>query len=77
MDKTYYSLNFRDFATIKKIEGITCTNYELVGDFVPIESLISIIYDLYEEYDAKCEELEDLRKDLEDNYKPIPYEDQI
>lgn len=65
----------------KKIEKITCTDYEgwldkekeqvLVGS----DGIIGMLEDLLCEIDYLKERYNDLEKDVQDNYKPIsPYE---
>jgi len=46
-------------------------------DLVSIEELISLIEDLKGDYDSAQEKIEDLEQDIKDNYKPIPYREQI
>lgn len=46
-------------------------------DLVSIEELIGCIEDLDSEVERLNEKNEDLIRDMEDNYRPIPYEEQI
>ena len=55
---TYLKLLDSEYKMLKDIEKITNTDYE-VGDFIKVESLISIIEDLKIEYDRLLEEKED------------------
>ena len=55
---TYLRLLDSEYKMLKDIEEITNTDYE-VGDFIKVESLISIIEDLKIEYDRLVEENED------------------
>lgn len=55
----------------KKVENITNTNYYPEGDMVPVDSLPVMIEDLLYEYEILKEELEDLKQDLKENYKPV------
>lgn len=67
----------------ERIKKETITNYEgeLVKKeeyyFVDENSVISMLEDLYYEIDHWKEQYEDLKRDLEENYKHIPYEEQI
>lgn len=60
-----------------KIEKITGIDYDFKGNFLPSESITSIIEDLISEIDRLEEKYSDLEQDLEDNYRPISYEEQI
>lgn len=59
----------------EKIEKITGTDYDFKGNFLPSESITSIIEDLICEIHVLEEKYEDLEKDLEDNYKPYTKEE--
>lgn len=65
----YYKLENNEFERIKEVEKITFSDYELVGDFIPVESMICAIEDLLVEYQRKGEELKDLQQDIENNYE--------
>lgn len=74
----YYKLDEKKLETINKVSDITSTDYELLGNFVPVDSLICIIDDLLYEIDHLQEKYKDLEKDIEENYelKPFnPYEE--
>ena len=62
---------------IEKIEEVTFTRVNRINDFVYAEDIKSIIEDLLIAIDEKTEELDDLKQNLEDNYKPIKDEEQI
>ena len=72
----YEILNEKDKELIEKISKITLTNYE-TGSFIKIETWKEIIYDLLDEIYNLQEKIEDIEQDIESNYKPIPYEEQI
>lgn len=55
----YYKLNEKEKEMMKKVEKITLTDYELLGDFIPVDSLVSAISDLLYEIDYLNEKLED------------------
>ena len=59
-----------------KIENITGVDYEFKGNFLPSENIVSIFEDLIYEIDRLEEKYEDLEKDLEENYRPIPVSEQ-
>lgn len=46
-------------------------------DFVSIETLLATIEDLDGEVENWKEKYEDLEEDLRENYKPIPYAEQV
>lgn len=62
---------------LKRIQGITLTEYTKEGSFLPVESVTDIIADLILEIDRLEEKIEDIEQDREDNYKPISYAEQV
>ena len=50
---------------------------EFKKDLVSVDELIGLIEDLKGEYDYLEEQYEDLKRDMEDNYKPMSIEEQI
>lgn len=46
-------------------------------DLVSIEELLGVIEDLDSELESLQEKYDDLKQDMEDNYRPIPIEEQI
>ena len=74
---TFQKLTSDEYEMIKKIERITLSDYELIGDFVPSESLMIIIEDLYVELENEREKNADLRQDIKDNYRPISIAEQV
>ncbi len=65
----YYKLDEDEFKRIKEASEITYSDYELVGDFIPVESLMIAIEDLLIELDNKEEKIKDLENDIENNYE--------
>ena len=65
----YYKLDDYLKRRIERVGNITSTNYELLGDFVPIESLMAMIDDLLVEYEVQVEKYEEFEKYVDDNYK--------
>ena len=53
----------------KDIENITNTDYEKRGELIEVESLKIMLEDMRCAYDALKEELEDEKKDKEENYE--------
>lgn len=66
----YYKLNANEFKIMQEVENKTCTDYDLTGNFVPVENLISSIEDLLYEIKSLEEKISDLENDVESNYKP-------
>lgn len=71
-------------AMLLKIEEITNCVYDvqkIKGEkdmyLVTSESVISMFEDLFAEIDSWKEKYEELKQDVEDNYKPIPMQDLI
>lgn len=62
---------------LKRIQGITLTEYTKEGSFLPVESVTDIIADLILEIDRLEEKIEDIEQDRDDNYKPISYAEQV
>ena len=59
----------------KRIQSVTMTDYEALGDFIPSESIEPMLEDLLLEIDRLQEKYEDLEKDLQDNYRAITPEE--
>lgn len=59
----------------KKIQSITSTDYDAIGDFIPSESIIPMLEDLLCEIEHQEERYEDLERDLQDNYIHRPVSD--
>lgn len=73
----YYKMDEKQVELMGRIINKTSTDYELHGEFIPIESLWSIIEDLYGEIEHLEENIEDIEKDRDDNYRPVTIEKQI
>lgn len=73
----YYKLDDNELEAMFKISKITMTDYELIGNFAPVEKLINVIEDLLTELDRAKEKIEQIEKDRDENYKPISYAEQV
>lgn len=72
---------------IEKVMAVTNTDYEVAKFYNKIEekyesyinadNLVVALEDMLVEYDHMKEMYEDLKQDVEDNYRPIPPEKQI
>lgn len=63
---------------LKKIQEITMTDYEAKLNYVPSENIMNIIDDLLCEIDNMQEKIEDMERDVENNYElknVNPYEE--
>ena len=56
-----------DIDFFKKVEEITDVDYEL-KDFIPEDTLVTMIEDLVNEYYVLEEKYNDLQQDMEENY---------
>jgi hypothetical protein len=77
MNKNFYMLSDDELEKIYRASKITMTDYELIGNFAPTESLINVIEDLLLEIDGLEEKYEELKTDLEENYRHIPVSEQV
>lgn len=59
----------------KKIQDITYTDYNTLGDFIPSESIEPMLEDLLLEISRLEEKIEDIERDRDDNYKPYTNEE--
>ena len=73
----YYKLNDDELERMFKLSKITMTDYELIGNFAPVENLMAAIEDLLIELDKAEERIEEIERDRDENYKPISYEEEI
>ena len=61
-------LENEDLERLKRVSNITGIDYEITGKFVPVDSVVSALFDLLCEYNNKVDELEDLKSDLNEHY---------
>ena len=61
----------------QRIQRITGTDYEVKGGLVPSENVTEIIADLLLEIDRLEDKYKDFEQEVEDNYKPISYAEQV
>lgn len=74
----YYKLDTNEYRTIMKIQELTNTDYEVLGNLIPVDSLMSCIDELLTEVERLQGKVKDLEDDIEQNYevKRInPYEE--
>ena len=66
-EKTYYRISSRYMKErLERVGNITSTDYEILGDFVPVESLICMVEDLIIELDKVQEEYDKYKKYVEE-----------
>lgn len=64
----YYKLNNEELKLYNKVVGYTCTDYELTGNFIPVESLFAMISDLLCEIHNIEEKFTDYANEVDANY---------
>ena len=65
----YEKLDKEELEMIKNISKLTMTNYEIIGDFIPVDSWKNLAEDLLYEFDKLQEEFDDYKEFVKDNYK--------
>jgi len=60
----YIKLDEKEKKFIEKASNRTITNYEIEGDFIPVDSLMGCIEDLLSEVDYLEERVEDLKEEM-------------
>lgn len=60
----------------KKIEQITCTDYDFKGIFLPAHNADLLIRDLLVEIDNLNQQIENEENNIKDNYRPISKSEQ-
>lgn len=68
----YYELNDNEIKQIKEIEEITGTNYGVENGMFNLDCLDGLTWDLLYEYNKLKKELEEVKKDRDNNYYPKP-----
>lgn len=71
----YYKLDNDELEKINRVSKITLTDYELKGNFIPVESMMVAIENLLIEIDNLEEERKNREQDIEDNYRPYTREE--
>ena len=65
----YEKLDKEELEIIKNISKLTMTDYEIIGDFIPVDSWKNLAEDLLYEFDKLQEEFDDYKEFVKDNYK--------
>lgn len=71
----FYKLENDELEKINRVSKISFTDYELKGNFIPVESMMAAIEDLLIEIDRLEKEKKDREQEIEDNYKPYSKEE--
>lgn len=58
-NSVFYKMSEKENEMMKEITEITMTDYEIKGDFIPVNSLMSALYEMLYAYHKKEEELEE------------------
>lgn len=67
----YYQLSEKEYKLIQNVSNLTRVDYELINNLIPIDSFISIVYDLLDIVDYKEETIKEIKEDIVTNYKFI------
>ena len=71
-------LDIYDLKMLRDIERLTNTDFKIDDENrIETEKLLSVIEELYYSFKHLFEEIEDIKQDRDENYKPIPYKDQV
>lgn len=65
----YYKLNNGDMKVYNQVVEHTCTDYDLTGNFLPVENMFSMVEDLLNEIHNLEEKLIDITQEVEENYE--------
>lgn len=65
----YIELTDTELDRVNEVSKITITDYDLKGNFISGDNLLAALEDLLAFYHHKEEELEDLQKEISENYK--------
>ena len=77
VDETNFKILDRASQILGNDYNIKWFNAEEIDGYIDDDMILSMVEDLICEVDRLQEELEDTIQDRNDNYKPIPYEEQI
>lgn len=74
-----YELNEKELNIVKQAENINLSNYGVENNLISVDYLVCALADMIVEYDRKCEELDDLNENINQNYtlKNTDYYDEI
>lgn len=58
-------------------QGFTLSNHFKNKDFVSVEDVLTELEQVIDDMETLQEEFDDYKRDVEDNYKPISYAEQV
>lgn len=58
-------------------QGFTLSNHFKNKDFVSVEDILKELEQVIDDKEALQEEFDDFKRDVEDNYKPIPMSEHL
>lgn len=74
----YYKVTDDELKTLEEVAELTSSDYEIMGNFVPVDKMLDMVKDLICEIHRSDEKIKDMEQDIENNYevKNIdPYEE--
>lgn len=60
----------------ERVSSITTTDYQIVDNKIEINNLLDMMEDLLEKYDGLEKDFDDMKNDIEYNYKRVPVNEQ-
>lgn len=73
----------KEYEVLKKVSEITLTDYNIkwfdkenIEGYIDSYSLFSMVEDMLGEVEKLSDDISDLERDIEDNYRPIPLSEQ-
>lgn len=60
----------------ERVSSITTTDYQIVDNKIEINNLLDMMEDLLEKYDGLEKDFDDMKNDIEYNYKRVPMNEQ-
>lgn len=73
----------KEYEVLKRVSEITSTDYNIkwfdkenIEGYIDSYSLFSMVEDMLGEVEKLSEDILDLERDIEDNYRPIPLSEQ-
>lgn len=74
----YFKVTDDELKTIEEVAELTGGDYEVMGNFVPVEKMLDMVGDLLCEIHKSDEKIKDMEQDIENNFEPKninPYEE--
>lgn len=74
----YYKVTDDELKTLERAANFTGGDYEIMGNFVPVNKMLNMVEDLLIELGKSDEKIRDMEQDIENNFEPKnidPYEE--